>query len=104
MNIIVICVFGIESAVSRELRDMGFTDLKVGNGRISFEGDFKDVVICNVWLRTAERIYIETAGFRATDFNTLYDGVFSIDWKSLMPSTAAIPVRAIRKRCKLSMV
>lgn len=94
MKIVVICIFGIESVTAKELRDLGFRDLDVSNGRISFEGDFSDIARCNLNLRTAERVYIEVAGFKAFDFDTLYDGIRQIVWKDMMPSNASIPVRA----------
>ncbi|MBN1623664.1 MAG: class I SAM-dependent RNA methyltransferase [Clostridia bacterium] len=94
MKIVIICIFGIESVVVKELLALGYSSPRVSNGRVSIEGDLTDVARCNLWLRTAERIYIETGSFRATDFDMLFDGIFSIDWKALLPADAEIPVRS----------
>jgi len=93
MNIIVICIFGIESVVSRELSNLGINDVEISNGRISFEGRMEDIARCNIWLRAAERVYFEADNFDAYDFDMLYDGVRKIDWMELVPPDAVINVR-----------
>ena len=58
--------FGLESIVAQELRSLGYDNLVIGNGKVMFEGDERDIARCNVWLRTADRIFIKVAEFKAT--------------------------------------
>ena len=43
---------GLESITAQELRDLGYEDLIVENGRITFTGDEFDICRTNLWLRT----------------------------------------------------
>ena len=58
-ELIATATFGIESITAKELRALGYDDLKVENGKVTFEGDEMDVAIANTWLRTAERVLIK---------------------------------------------
>lgn len=84
-NIIVTTTFGIEAITAKELKNLGYEDLKVENGKITFEGDEMDVAICNIHLRTAERVFLEMAQFEATSFEELFQGTKKVDWGSLIP-------------------
>ena len=41
---------GLESVVKDECFALGFKNIKVFDGRIEFEGDFKDLVKANIYL------------------------------------------------------
>lgn len=84
-NIIVTTTFGIEAITAKELKNLGYEDLKVENGKIVFEGDEMDVAICNIHLRTAERVFIQMAEFKATSFEELFQGTKKVDWGNLIP-------------------
>ena len=40
---------GLESIVARELKDLGYHDMTVENGRVIFSGDLIDICRCNLW-------------------------------------------------------
>ena len=48
---------GIEALVGKELRRLGY-DTQVENGRVRYQGDMKDILTTNLWLRTADRVKI----------------------------------------------
>ena len=77
--------FGAESIVADELRALGYRDLAVENGRVVFSGGQKDVARCNIWLRTADRVVIRMAHFRATDFGELFERTREIGWEDFIP-------------------
>ncbi len=82
MRICCSCASGCEAVLKRELYKLGYGDLPAINGRIYFDGDISDVAKCNLFLRTANRVYVELASFKACDFDELYDGVSNIDWQA----------------------
>ncbi len=77
--------FGIESITAGELRELGYEDLKVENGKVTYTGDEMDIAIANVHLRTADRIYIKMAEFKAYTFDELFDKTTAIEWGDLIP-------------------
>ena len=62
------CHFGMESVLKREIIDLGYEISKVDNGKVYFKGDEAAIARSNTFLRTAERVLIKCAEFRATTF------------------------------------
>ena len=91
---------GFESVVAKELQALGY-ETRTENGRVFFEGDQSDIVKTNLWLRTADRVKILLKEFKATDFDTLYNQVYDIDWAELLPVDAKFPVQGRSVRSKL---
>lgn len=94
---------GLEAIAGQELRDLGY-DVQVDNGRIYFEGDMRDILRANLWLRTADRIKIVLKSFPATTFDDVFDTVTAMDWDQLLPMDAAFPVKGRSKNSKLFSV
>lgn len=92
-TIIATATFGVEAIVGTELRDLGY-EVTVHNGYASFEGTLEDMVRANLWLRTAERVFIELAQFEARSFEELYQGVRQIEWERFIENDGAFPVNA----------
>lgn len=90
---------GLEALTARELKDMGY-ETQTENGRVFFEGDERDIVRTNVWLRTADRVKIVMAQFKALSFEDVFQNVKSIPWADYMPLDAQFPVagRAVRSK------
>lgn len=82
MRICVSCASGCEAVLKRELYKFGYGDLPALNGRIYFDGDELDIAKCNLFLRSANRVYIELASFKASNFDELYEGVINVDWSA----------------------
>lgn len=90
---------GLEAVTARELKDMGY-QTQTENGRVFFEGDERDIVRTNVWLRTADRVKIVMAQFKALSFEDVFQNVKAIPWADYMPLDAQFPVagRAVRSK------
>lgn len=84
-TIIATSTFGLESVVAGELRRLGYNDLTIENGKVTFSGDPEDIARCNIWLRTADRILIKAADFEARDFEELFQGARCVRWGDLIP-------------------
>ncbi len=94
MKISVSAAAGVEQAVKRELYRLGYGELPAINGRISFEGDEADVCKCNLFLRSAERVFIELLRFKAENLDELFDGISAIPWEKYLSRDAKILISA----------
>ena len=92
MDIIVTTAFGTEGVTARELRDLGYEDITVDNGKIIFKGEAEDVVRVNMWLRTAARVLIRVGEFKALTFDDLFEGVKALPWDEWIPEDGCFPV------------
>ena len=84
-NLIATTTFGIESITKREIEKLGYKNLVVENGKIELKGDVQDIAVLNTWLRTADRVLIKMAEFKALSFEELFDQTEAINWASLIP-------------------
>lgn len=83
-DIIATTVFGLESVVKKECQQLGFKNLIVSNGKVEFTGDMRDVVLANLWLRSAERVYIKLLEFDAYSYDHIYDNVNGFNWEDYL--------------------
>lgn len=82
---------GIEALVGKELRRLGY-DTRVENGRVRYQGDMKDILKTNLWLRTADRVKIVVGEFDARSFEELFDRTNDLPWEDFLPVDAQFPV------------
>lgn len=72
--------FGLEAVVKRELIGLGFEILTTENGKVTFVTDARGIVKANLWLRSADRVLIQMAEFKAKTFDELFDQTNAIPW------------------------
>lgn len=82
---------GIEALVGKELRRLGY-ETRVENGRVRYDGDMKDVLTSNLWLRTADRVKIIVGEFTARTFEELFEQTTALPWEDFLPVDAEFPV------------
>lgn len=92
LRITITCAAGLEKTVKNELFRLGYGVPAAINGAFTVSGSARDVVKLNVCLRSADRVYVELAGFPAETFDELFEGVKKIPFESFMPKTAAVVV------------
>ncbi|MGN9165968.1 THUMP domain-containing class I SAM-dependent RNA methyltransferase [Tissierellaceae bacterium HCP3S3_D8] len=85
IELIATTTFGLESIAKRELIDLGYDDLKVENGKITFKAQEKDISRANLWLRTAERILLKMGEFKALTFEELFQKTKELPWDEWIP-------------------
>jgi putative N6-adenine-specific DNA methylase len=100
-KLIATATFGIEAIVGQELKSLGFEDVVVENGRVLFTGNERDICRANMWLRSADRVFIQLAEFKATSFESLFNRVNEIPWEQYLPMDAEFPVNAKSVKSKL---
>ncbi len=96
------CHFGLESVLKREVSRLGCELTRVEDGRVSFCGDALAVCRANIFLRTAERVLLNVASFRACSFDELFEATKSIPWEDYIPRDGRVWVKkASSKASKL---
>ena len=88
LNITLTCASGVEKVLKSELKRLGYQDAPAINGALSLSGTPFDVARLNLFLRTADRVYIKGAEFNADNFDALFDGVKSVRWEEYFPENA----------------
>lgn len=91
-KLIATTTFGLEAVTAKELKKLGYEDLVVENGKVTFEGDEMDVAICNIWLRTADRVLIQMAQFEAKSFEELFQGTLAVNWGEIIPENGIMHI------------
>ena len=64
IELVATSTFGLEAIVAQEVRNLGFDDVKVENGRVTFIGDLDAIPKANLWLRTADRVFVKMGELR----------------------------------------
>ena len=98
------CFFGTESTLHFEIKRLGAQNIQVTDGRIAFQGGAELIAAANLNLRTAERVLLQLARYKATTFDELFDGCYQIPWEELLPADAAFPVKGSSLSSQLSSV
>ena len=87
-----------------EVKRLGAQNIQVTDGRVAFQGGADMIAAANLNLRTAERVLLLLATYKATTFDELFDGCYAIAWEELLPTNAAFPVKGSSLSSQLSSV
>jgi len=91
-ELIATAAFGLESVVAEELKNLGYTDLKVEDGKVTFIGDDEAIARCNLWLRTADRVLLKVGEFEALSFEELFEKTKALPWPDYITEDGNFPV------------
>lgn len=87
-------LFGLESVVAREVRELGYETTRVEDRRVCFLGDWEAVALSNLWLRSAERVGVIVGEFYASSFEELFEGTKALPWEEwILTGDARFPVK-----------
>jgi putative N6-adenine-specific DNA methylase len=92
VDLIATATFGLESVVAEEVRGLGYEDVTVDNGKVTFRADLSAIPRANLWLRTADRIRLKIGEFKATTFEELFEQTKALPWSDWIPENATFPV------------
>ncbi|MFR9709665.1 THUMP domain-containing class I SAM-dependent RNA methyltransferase [Paenibacillus sp. MB22_1] len=104
LQLIATAPMGLEAVVARELKELGYEDTAVENGRVNFTGDLIDICRCNLWLRTSDRVLIKMGEFTAVTFDELFEGTKALPWQDFIPANGEFPVEGRSHKSQLSSV
>ncbi|MFA7097334.1 MAG: THUMP domain-containing protein, partial [Gammaproteobacteria bacterium] len=91
---------GIEPLLADELRGLGASAVKETRAGVTFQGPLAVAYRACLWSRTANRILLPLARFRADTPEALYAGVRAIDWAEHMvpDGTLAVDFSTVQSR------
>ncbi|MBB6217247.1 putative N6-adenine-specific DNA methylase [Anaerosolibacter carboniphilus] len=92
IELIATATFGLEEMVKLEVKQLGYEDIKVENGKVSFTGDEAAIPKTNLWLRTADRVLLKMGEFEARSFEELFQKTKAIPWEEWIPENGKFPV------------
>ncbi len=98
------CLFGLEKFVGEEIDALGYKRISTIDGRVTFTGDLSAVARCNLWLSTAERVYLVMGDFDAYTFTELFDHVKKLPWENWIGKDDAFPVTGHSLRSQLHSI
>ena len=104
MRISVSAPAGLEGVTKRELYKLLGVDASAVNGRLVFDGDIISVAKCNLFLRTASRVFIVLGGFKAQTFDELFDCVKNLPLEEYIDINGKIEVFGSAIESKLMAV
>lgn len=101
IDLLIGVAFGLEAIVVRELRELGYEQATVEDGRVRLRAPVNAICRLNLWLRCAERVQVVVGDFPARDFDELFDQTKELPWERWLPVDARFPVNA---RCVRSTI
>ena len=75
---------GLEEVLAGELVELGANNIQIERRAVSFTGDKRMLYTANFCLRTASRILVPIATFKAKTTDDIYNHVKQIDWAQYM--------------------
>lgn len=103
MKFIATTGFGMDGALSRELKTLGIK-AQMQTTRAIFEGDLKDASYANLMLRTAGSVKLIADEFKAESYDELFDNIVNIPWHDYIEKGANLKVKARAVKGKLYSV
>lgn len=92
---------GVEDLLAGELRAIGLVPTATEPGGVEFTASWRQVAGALLWLRTANRITVRIARFRARTFGELERHAAGVDWADVIRPGAAVHFRVTSKKSKL---
>ena len=85
---------GLEEVLAKELVELGANDVQIERRAVSFTGDKRMLYMANFCLRTASRILVPIAQFKARHTDDIYEQVKQIDWSEYMTTKMTFQIDA----------
>ena len=101
MQLVATCLFGLEGLLGEEIDALGYKRIETIDGRVTFEAPVDGIAVCNINLRTAERVLIKIGSFKAYSFDSLFEGTKALPWSDYIGKNDAFPVKGHSIRSKL---
>ncbi|SMG46233.1 putative N6-adenine-specific DNA methylase [Sphingobacterium psychroaquaticum] len=84
-KVIVTCNRRLSPYLEQEVRDLGFTPVRVFNTGLELKASVNECVRLNLHLRVASQVLYEIKSFRASNPEELYRNLVEIPWEELIP-------------------
>ena len=85
---------GLEEVLAGELIELGANNVQIERRAVSFTGDKRMLYTANFCLRTASRVLVPIAIFKAKKTDDIYENVKLIDWSQYMTAKTSFLIDA----------
>ena len=85
---------GLEHVLANELIELGANNVQIERRAVSFTGDKRMLYTANFCLRTASRILVPIATFKAKKTDDIYEQVKLLDWAQYMTAKTTFQIDA----------
>ena len=85
---------GLEQVLAKELIELGANNVQIERRAVSFTGDLRMLYTANFCLRTATRILVPIATFKAKTTDDIYTQVKQLDWAQYMTAKTSFLIDA----------
>ena len=92
LELVATATFGLEAVVRREIEALGYKIIRTEDGRVTYMGDERAIVRSNLWLRSADRVYVCMGEFTASTFEELFQQTKALPWEDIIPAEGRFPV------------
>ena len=92
---------GLETLVAHELTTLGVAAAKAVPGGVEFTADAARLASVQLRTRTASRVIVRLAQFRATAFHELERAARQVEWSRILPPGATFRLRVTCKKSRL---
>ncbi|MBN2897705.1 MAG: class I SAM-dependent RNA methyltransferase, partial [Clostridia bacterium] len=103
-KVIATATFGIEAIVGSEVKALGIEEVQVENSRVIYETDIEGIAKSNLWLRCADRVFLQIGEFKARSFEELFDKTYALPWEKFIPVNGEFPVNGKSVKSQLFSV
>jgi len=93
---------GLSHLVAEELRGLGLEVVAVGPDGVDFEAGYAGLYRANLGLRTAGRVLVRIARFKAAHFNQLEKGARQVAWRRWCDPTRPVAFRVSAGKSRLN--
>ena len=85
---------GLEEVLAGELIELGANNVQIERRAVSFTGDKRMLYTANFCLRTASRVLVPIATFKAKKTDEIYEHVKQLDWAQYMTAKTTFQIDA----------
>ena len=85
---------GLEQVLAKELIELGANNVQIERRAVSFTGDKRMLYTANFCLRTASRVLVPIATFKAKKTDDIYEQVKLLDWAQYMTAKNTFQIDA----------
>ena len=85
---------GLEDVLAKELIELGANNVQIQRRAVAFTGDKRMLYTANFCLRTASRVLVPIATFKAKKTDEIYEQVKQVDWAQYMNTRTSFAIDA----------
>ncbi|MCU4176104.1 THUMP domain-containing class I SAM-dependent RNA methyltransferase [Carboxylicivirga sp. N1Y90] len=95
MQLLIKTFHGLESVLADELKELGASNIEVLKRAVSCSGDKELMYKANLHLRTALRVLMPIANFKANNDDQLYKKIYDFDWSQFINNKTTFAIDAV---------